>query len=62
MDSKYEARTAYNVTIPKYLGDREDVRFWAEHVGPYFPGCRVVMRTKTGVRTIWEHKPEVAAA
>lgn len=56
----YEARTAYGVTIPKALHTRSAALLWAQQEGRYFPGSRVVMRTKTGIRTIWKHVEEAA--
>lgn len=53
--SDFQALTAYGVTIPKAFPDRKAAMEWARITGPTFPGSRIVMKTASGMRTIWRH-------
>lgn len=60
--TRFEARTAYNVPIPRAFRDKAHALQWAEENRFVFPGIRVVQITATAVRTIWRHQPEAAAS
>lgn len=59
---RYEARTIYGVLIARAFADRKHALTWAADHGDEYPGCRIIMLTKAGPRTIWRHEPERVAA
>lgn len=61
-----QALTAYGAVIPKAFANRKAALAWAEAEGDRWPGCRIVLRTRRGLRTIWrapaEERPAERAA
>ena len=61
--TRFVALTAYGVEIAsRYLPDRKTALDQAPYIASDFPGCRIVMRSPSGQRTIWRDEDRRAAA